>query len=142
LTNHNDASIYERYFEQFYRYVDMDEPKVQALRKTFNYPEVARVFRMIADDMQPVVVAYRDPQQSDRVERLLAEVQQQPSHTYSYLRQLQPYMVNLHQNELAFARRRGLVIEVLPGLWQWLGKYDPVRGILLDGMPDPENFIF
>ncbi len=51
-------------------------------------------------------------------------------------------MVNLRQKELAFARQRGLAIEVLPGLWQWLGKYDAVRGILLDGMPDPESFIF
>ncbi len=138
----HDAAIYERYFEQFYRYVNLDEPKVQALRKTFNYPEVARAFRIIADDMQPVVVPYRDPQQPDRVERLLADVQRQPSLTYSYLRQLQPYMVNLHRNELASAQKQGILIEVLPGLWQWLGKYDSLRGILLDGMPDPEHFIF
>ncbi len=92
--------------------------------------------------MQPVVVPYRDPQQPDRVERLLADVQRQPSLTYSYLRQLQPYMVNLHRNELASAQKQGILIEVLPGLWQWLGKYDSLRGILLDGMPDPEHFIF
>ncbi len=97
---------------------------------------------MIADDTQPVVVKYHDSQEPGRVERLLVEVQQQPSLTYKYLRQLQPYMVNLRQNELVFAQQRGLAIEVLPGLWQWLGKYDAVRGILLDGMPDPENFIF
>lgn len=137
----HDPSIYERYFEQFYRYVDLDEREVQAIRKTFNYPEVTRAFRMNADDSQPVIVKYRDPQEPDRVERLLAEIQQQPSLTYKYLRQLQPYIVNLRQKELAFARQRGLAIEVLPGLWQWLGKYDAVRGILLDDMPDPENFI-
>lgn len=138
----HDPSIYERYFEQFYRYVDLDERKVQAIRKTFNYPDVTRAFRMIADDTQPIVVKYLDTRDPSRVERLLAEVQQQPSFTYKYLRQLQPYMVNLRQNELVFAQQRGLAIEVLPGLWQWLGKYDAVHGILLDGMPDPENFIF
>jgi len=138
----HDPSIYEHYFEQFYRYVDLDEHKVQAIRKTFDYPEVSRAFRMIADETQPVVVKYLDPQEPGRVERLLVEVQQQPSLTYKYLRKLQPYMVNLRQNELVFAQQRGLAIEVLPGLWQWLGKYDAVRGILLDGMPDPENFIF
>src|SRR5260370_1074670 len=40
----HDPLIYERYFEQFYQYVDLDERKVQAIRKTFDYPEVTRAF--------------------------------------------------------------------------------------------------
>ena len=51
------------------------------------------------------------------------------------LRQLQPYIVGVRQRLLGQYAGQGLATEVLPGLWEWHGKYDKVRG-LGDGEPD------
>jgi CRISPR-associated endonuclease/helicase Cas3 len=138
----DDPSVYQEYFEQYYRYLDLDTYGVQARRKSFDYPKVAELFRMIADDTTPVVVEYSEPGEPEHVTRLLDELKKHPARTRDYLRSLQPYMVNLRSKELTFAQQRGLVTEMLPGLWRWQGRYDAVRGIVLDGMPDPEIFVW
>jgi len=96
---------------------------------------------MIEDGGETVIVPYHDPQEPGRVARLLAALQNIPDQTSALLRQLQPYMVTLRKREHAEAVRRGLLKELYPGLWQWLGTYDSVRGIVLDGYADPEYFI-
>lgn len=140
--NLDDPSVYQDYFEQYYRYLNLDEYKVQDIRKLFDYPKVAELFRMIADDTIPVVVEYQEPGDPERVIRLLDDLQERSGRTRNYLRSLQPYMVSLRSRELQFAQQHGLAIEVLPGLWRWQGKYDAVRGIVLDSMPDPEMFVW
>jgi CRISPR-associated endonuclease/helicase Cas3 len=138
----DDPSVYLDYFERFYRYLNLDEYEVQAVRKSFDYPKVAEIFRLITDDTTPVVVSYNVPGESGIVEYLLDGLQNRSIHTRDYLCSLQPYMVNLRPKELAYAQQHGLVVEILPGLWLWQGRYDAVRGIVSDSMPDPEIFVW
>ncbi|MFW6126482.1 MAG: hypothetical protein ACOC58_05185, partial [Chloroflexota bacterium] len=56
------------------------------------------------------------------------------------LRRLQPYLVNLRLHERDSLQARGLIAELTPGIWQWLGAYDPLVGIGA-GFADPEQFI-
>ncbi len=138
----DDPSVYLDYFEQFYGYLNLDAYEVQAARKSFDYPKVAELFRMIADETTPVVVQYNAPGEPETVNHLLDGLQNQSARTRDYLRSLQPYMVSLRSKELAFAQQYGLAVEILPGLWRWQGEYDAVRGIVLDSMPDPEIFVW
>lgn len=137
----HDPALFQRYFERYFQYVNRDERGVQAARQAFDYETVAKLFKLIEDETETAIVPYQEPQDPGRVARLLATQQNDPTQTYVVLRQLQPYMVNLRERERVEALRRGLLKELHPGLWLWLGAYDPVRGIVLNGYPDPEHFI-
>ena len=38
-------------------------------------------------------------------------------------------MVNIRANDLERYRKEGLIRELAEGLYEWLGGYDPVRGL-------------
>lgn len=151
----HDPALFKRYFEQFFHYVNTDERGIQAARQALDYELVAKLFKLIEDETETVVVHYQDPQEPGRVARLLAALQNDPTQSYALFRQLQPYIVNLREKDRIETFRRGLVKEVFPGraspasetkqeskeIWEWLGSYDPVRGIVLNSYPDPEYFI-
>jgi len=56
------------------------------------------------------------------------------------LRQLQPYLVSVRSRLVDSFQRDGLLQELVPGLWEWLGKYDLVRGITADNRK-PEELV-
>jgi CRISPR-associated endonuclease/helicase Cas3 len=138
----HDPAIYQRYFESYYRHVNMDERKVQAARAAMDYPEVATRFRMIEDDTTPTVVHFAPADGEPSVDDLLDALRRQPMHAREHLRALQPYIVGLRPRELTHAQQRGLVAEVIPGLYEWLGRYDETRGIVLEGAADPGSLIW
>jgi CRISPR-associated endonuclease/helicase Cas3 len=123
--------IYQEYFRLLYQAVETDTKGIQALRKTLNYPKVAEQFRMIDDDTVPVVVRYRGRNgANDEIDRLLSYVQHQEGELPRWLmRRLQPYLVNVRIRLLAGYQKDGLLHELTPGLWEWLGGYDTVRGL-------------
>jgi hypothetical protein len=51
------------------------------------------------------------------------------------------YVVEIYPTKLEQSLKRGLARQVMPGLWQWLGRYDPQTGIVLDDLQvlGPEN---
>lgn len=124
------------YFRSLYSSLDLDREKVEASRKSLDYPEVAKRYRLIDDDAASVVVRYRG-EDGDRgqVDALLEELRRFPQRSRGLLRRLQPYIVGVRQRLLARYVAQGLAEEVLPGLWVWAGKYDKLRG-LGDGEPD------
>jgi len=56
------------------------------------------------------------------------------------VRSLQPFMVNLRRRAFSQAEKDGLVRQVMPGVYEWLGKYDAVCGIVF-GNIDPDNLV-
>jgi CRISPR-associated endonuclease/helicase Cas3 len=138
----NNPAIYREYFLSLYQVVETDAKGIQALRKSLNYPEVAERFRMIDDDTAPVVVRYRGRDgTADEVDRLLSYVQHQDSKLPRWLlRQLQPYLVNVRTRLIDGYQRDGLLHELAPGLWEWLGRYDKVRGLTVANR-DPEELV-
>lgn len=140
----HDPALYTRYFEDYYQHVNLDEQRVQSARHALDYPATAERFRMIADETAPVVVRYGGAKQEELIETALADLRAQRGSPRELLRTLQPFIVGLRPRELAQAQRQGLAVEVMPGLWEWLGAYDSARGtgIVLDGPVDPERTIW
>ena len=129
----NRPELYLEYFRSLYQVVETDKDRIQELRKTLNYPDVAQRFRMIDDETAAIVVRYRGLDGADdEVDRLLSYVHRQDSKLPRWLlRQLQPYLVNVRTRLIDDYRREGFLNEITSGLWEWLGRYDLVRGLTL-----------
>lgn len=128
----SDPSSIHRYFARLYQLEDTDEKGVQKKRQELDYPEVADRFRMIDDDTVNVVVTkYGTEDERQRVRSVLARLRAGNPPTRRLLRQLQPYTVSLWRRKALEHQQRGFLStqEVAPGLWEWLGEYDPVRGL-------------
>lgn len=124
-----DPAVAKRYFAQLFQTVETDRDGIQALRASFNYPDVAQRFRMINDDTEDVVVLYGLPQKQAQIQRIIDQLQHDQINARYALRRLQPYMVSLRTREAARYRQQGLIQEVIPGVGMWLGQYDAVRGL-------------
>ncbi len=134
--------LYHTYFQRLFQAASQDEEGIQAQRKEMNYPEVAARFRLIKDDTASVVVRYEP--QGEEVDRLLGVVRSggAKGSLRRALGQLQPFVINVRRRELREHREAGRVAPVLAEaeVWEWLGEYDPQRG-LLPGNQDPERLV-
>jgi CRISPR-associated endonuclease/helicase Cas3 len=139
----HDPTVYRRYFERWYRDLNTDEPNIQHLRKSFDYPAVAQAFQMIAEATSPVVVRWKRDGHDARAIDLLGALRDNPARARDHLRALQPYLVSLSTWGIKQAQERGLVAEIaeMPGLYEWLGLYDLTTGIMTEGPLDVERFI-
>lgn len=131
----DDPATFRRFFSLFYGAIDPDRDRVQSLRAAQDYPEVARLSRLIDDDGESVVV--RPPGHEEEVGRLLDEVRGGPARARQALRALQPYLVQVRTRQLQQHAASRLAQEIRPGLWEWLGTYHPVRGIEASRNMDP-----
>lgn len=135
---HNPA-VYETYFSRLYQALNTDAENIQELRKAFNYQDVNNKFRMIEDLSIPVVVRYQGHDgKNQEVDNILSSIKYMPPHTA--IRRLQPYVVNIHRHFMREYERDGLMQELMPGLWEWLGSYDNVRGLVVAGI-NPESLV-
>jgi CRISPR-associated endonuclease/helicase Cas3 len=119
--------LYRTYFERLYQAIDLDKKRIQDLREALDYPEVAQRFRLIEDDTAPIVVRpdnYRH--EVDTLPSMLRRAEETPRWL---LRRLQPYIVGARTRLIPDYYREGLLNEVAPGVWEWLGQYDAVRGL-------------
>ena len=138
----DDPQVYQKYFRRFYQAVEPDAENIQNLRRSFDYPEVSHRFRMVDDDTLPVIVR---PKHLDKVveivDGLLASIRRlQPELSRRIIRELQPYLVNVRTRLLPGYQKDGLLAELLPGLWEWSGRYDPVRGLVAENR-DPDELV-
>lgn len=123
----DDPATVRSYFEWLTEdAVDPDEKKIQPLRDSLDFPEVANRFRMISEDTYDVIVDY--PERGDRaIEGLVDRLRDHRGPSREVLRQLQPYTVSLYDSEATRLRR--WIEPLIPGVGRWLGRYDPVRGV-------------
>lgn len=138
----HDPTIFSDYFRRLYQAVNLDAKSIQPLRERLQFKDTAERFAMIDDDSTPVIVRYRGTDgQDDEVDKLLEKlVNGWHGSPMSLMRKLQPYMVNLRHYHLVLAEKEGLVRQIRPGVWEWLGKYNPVRGIVF-GNIDPDHLV-
>lgn len=134
----HEPATYRTYFERLFQAADLDSKRIQSCRRILDFPEVARRFRMIEDDSAPAVV--RPPGHAPRVEHLLTTIREQAAAPRWVFRNLHPYLVSIRSRLLPVHQRNGLLREVVPGLYEWLGAYDPVRGLMEAGR-DPEDLV-
>lgn len=133
----DDRAVLRRYYEELLTLVEPDGAGIQPLREAFDFPGVARAFRMI-DPTVPIVVRYGDAVQRERIDLLIERLRESSRAGHGArgaLRELQPYIVQLFEGQLRQFESR--VSEIAPGVFEWLGDYDGVedrpggRGIVL-----------
>lgn len=134
----HDPLTYRTYFLRLFQAADLDSKHIQSARQILDYPKVAQQFRMIEDDSAPVVV--RSQGQSAEVDTLLGLIRRNGEAPRWAFRRLQPYLVSIRARLVPTYQRNGLLQEVAPGLWEWLGSYDPIRG-LVEGARDPDDLV-
>jgi CRISPR-associated endonuclease/helicase Cas3 len=121
----HDPGVWDRYFRRLYQGVDTDANHVQPLRSQFNYPEVARRFRLIDDGQQDVIVAY-----DNRARTLIARIRAEGELRRGDLKRLQPYAVGLYPRD--FDKSAADREEIAEGVWVWNGQYDDKKGVIID----------
>jgi CRISPR-associated endonuclease/helicase Cas3 len=136
----DDPRAYEEYFQLLYQAADLDTKNIQDLRRNFSYAEIAQRFRMIQDDTLPVVVRPPGEHHSATVDELMAELHGQQARSRWLFRALQPYLVSVWTRFVPAYQKQGLLRQVTPNLWEWLGHYDPVRGLDARNR-DPEELV-
>ncbi len=138
----NDPGFYRVYFQSLYQDVATDADNIQSHRKQLDYRTVAEKFRMIQDNSVPVVVRYRGQDGSDNTpDSLVSSITNQTENiSRELLRCLQPYLVNVRRHLVDNYQQEGLIRELKPGLYEWLGKYDGKMGIT-DENRDPNDLI-
>jgi CRISPR-associated endonuclease/helicase Cas3 len=137
----DDPEVSRAYYRQLYESVDTDRDRIQALRGRLEYPDVAERFRLVEDDTESIVVTtYGTSNEQRRVADLLEQLRQGNSNQRTLRRRLQPHVVAVYARDARKYERQGFVAPVAPGLGEWLGRYDAVRG--LSGTdPDPDAWV-
>lgn len=122
----HDPMAYITYFEKLYKNVETDAEKIQELRRMFDYPKVAERFKMIPDTTVPCVVKY-----DSKAAHLIKQCHKNKLNK-ELMRSLQPYIVNLEIHKISQLLKSSLIRELSPGLYEWLGHYNPKKGIVVD----------
>jgi CRISPR-associated endonuclease/helicase Cas3 len=136
----DDPADARRFFQRLFQTVDLDREEIQGVRERLDFAEVQRRFRMIDDDTEDVVMPYGGPGERRAVADALAQLRSGARSARVLMRRVRPYVVAVRRREVEAHRRSGLASEVMPGLLEWLGAYDPVRGLVGDSV-DPESLI-
>jgi len=134
----HEPETYRKYFQLLFQAADLDSKGIQSSRRLLDYPTVANKFRMIDDDSEPAVVSWHGSR--DEINRLLGLIRSGGEAPRWTFRRLQPYLVSIRSRLIPSYQQRGLLQEVAPGLWEWLGGYDHVRGLVESGR-DPETLV-
>lgn len=99
---------------------------------------------MIDDDTVNVVVTdYGTEEERQRVRAILNRLRAGAPPVRRLMRQIEPYTVSLWRRQAIEHQRRGFLSseEIAPGLWEWLGRYDPVRGLSASDV-DADQLVF
>ncbi len=121
----NLPEAHHKYFTDLYIPSELDAKNITQLRESFDFPEVAKTYRIIAAETVAVAVPWRDGA------KLLEDVAKAGFVTRDDFRKLQPYFVGMRFYEMKQACEQGLCGEVVPGsgLWKWEGGYDEDIGL-------------
>lgn len=120
----HDPGLYHRYFRALLGKLDVDTERIQELRASLRFADVAARFRMIPDDTTEIVVRY-----DERARELVDAIREVSTPTREMVRAVQPYVVAVRTRNLDRYRRQGLLEELPAGLYGWVGAYDERLGL-------------
>jgi CRISPR-associated endonuclease/helicase Cas3 len=125
-----DPNTFNTYFRMLYADAEADERDIQHYRAQRFYEEVAERFRIIDDDTFPMIADYDDA--AREATRRLKDAARSPGKSLRRaFRGIQPYVVTCRTHERSRFEAAGLIEEIRPGLWQWMGAYDDKLGIVV-----------
>jgi CRISPR-associated endonuclease/helicase Cas3 len=123
----------DTYFRRLFDRVDTDRERIQQFRRSFDFPAVQEHFQMIDQPTESVVVTgYGSDEQRQWVRDQIEILRRSTMQAGEILRQLQPFMVSISERDAQRRRTDGLLGPILPGVGEWFGGYDPVRGLRAD----------
>jgi CRISPR-associated endonuclease/helicase Cas3 len=129
----DDPKTFEQYFRQLYGTIGphLDKHNIQAARARFDYPQVARDCRVI-EDADTALAVVRPKGHEATVDRLLMLFRTNGESPRWLLRKLQPFVVNIRQWAIPAYQRQRILQEIVSGsgIWEWLGRYDSIRGLV------------
>ncbi|RIK40969.1 MAG: CRISPR-associated endonuclease Cas3'' [Chloroflexi bacterium] len=139
-------ATYLRYFDDLYSRVERDSKQIERQRRAYAFRSVASDFRLVDAPTEPVVVPYSSPARdgeqriSAPPDVLLQRLIDRHGNPRDLWRALQPYIVNMRTRDVRRCLHAGLLVEALPGLYEWKGEYDQTRGLVEQG-PAPEDWV-
>jgi CRISPR-associated endonuclease/helicase Cas3 len=119
--------------------VDNEGKDVQKARGRFDFPETARLFRMI-DDLSVPVVAVPDRYEQEygpRIRQVLGLLRSGVS-SMDLMRELRPFTATIPKN-MAFGDAAPFLSPVVGDLYEWLGDYSDTRGVEIT---DTQEYVF
>jgi len=136
----HDPELPLRYFRRLYDSRNLDQKSIQSDRERLNFENVGRAYRLIEEDSRSVVVTYQDSM--TLLDAISAKARKRGGLSRRDFRRLQPFIVSLREYAFKKAEMRGLCQEVFEeaGLWQWVGTYDPMRGLSFE-IPKGEDLV-
>ncbi|MGI8484455.1 MAG: hypothetical protein ACR2OU_09330, partial [Thermomicrobiales bacterium] len=116
-----------------------DRPETQQRRLHRNYATVSERFQMIEDDTFQVLVPFGASDARDKIiHDLHRSLRQRGKSIRSLMQRAQPFIVNCRNRQQRMYEQEGMIIEIVPGLWEWKGGYDQKLG-LTDTRLEPEG---
>ncbi|MCY3748888.1 MAG: CRISPR-associated helicase Cas3' [Chloroflexi bacterium] len=130
------------YFQRLLNSVTRDRARIQDRRRAFDFPAVAREFRMIDRGGEAVAITtYGSEAEQDRVTGWLDKLRHGHGNLRDLRRWLQPWLVSLYPNEAQQYRAQGfLPTNSDRAIPEWGGHYDPMRGLVAVG-GEPEDYM-
>lgn len=146
----HQLDLYNDYFRMLYASQSeggTDYYQINNLRP-FKYETVNKLFKMIDQDTVTVICRYFSTDNqikediSQRIERLIKEIEFLPFLSRSWYREAQQYSVSLYRNSKFFRENRHLLTEINDQWYIWEGKYDKETGITANLQYNPDELIF
>ena len=125
----NRPETFDRYFRRLYSNQNADEFHIQDLRAERAYKLVDEHFQMIDDDTLPVLVTDYSDEAGAARDRLVKAATWNKADLRDAYRAIQPFVVGCRYYEKGAFEHKGLIEELLPGLWEWKGNYDEKLGV-------------
>ncbi len=121
----DDPVVIRDYFNRLYHSGTLDNENIQAMRKKFQFAQIAEKYRVIRNAGEPVVCS-RWIDYEPEIRGILEELRSRPRK--AVFRSLAKFQVNLFPHQILSAAH--LIHQEPSKIWVWDGKYDDQLGIV------------
>lgn len=129
----HNPKVFEEYFVNLYRDIDLDAKGIQHKRSNLKYKEVDKQFKLIPENTVGIIVENftgYTRKQKEKLNNLLTSIEAKEFVGRQEWRDLQPYTVSIYRHELKKLRSKGLLAEIIEDLYLWGGRYDSDIGLI------------
>lgn len=124
----HDPELYESFFKLFYGSLADTGQARQERRGYYDYPEVAKLYKMIEDDTVPLLIK-DEFLATAKGERVFASVEAKGFANTEDWSAIQQYSVSVRLKEVTRMNQNDLVADWIPGLHLWRGNYHQHLGL-------------
>jgi hypothetical protein len=87
---------------------------------------------MIGTSESVVITTYGSEREQQEVRQNIEQLRSGSPNPRALLRRLQPYLISLSSYHAERYRQDGFITPIMPGVGEWHGRYDQVRGIVAE----------